>query len=198
MKDQDLILGLPWLKDTGAQIKPEGPSLFFPQLNINIPLILPQLDVHSVSAESFKTLLIKQKQNQIFSTSIVNIDKALCIKEIINPRIKLPEHYHQYLDIFDQRVADQLLPHWPEADHKIKLNLDKKGKLPEVPYGLLYQITREELLVLRKILTKLLNKGFIQVSNSPVAALVLFAKQPSRKLQFCVDYWALNALTKKD
>jgi hypothetical protein len=41
MKDQDLILGLPWLKDTGAWIKPEGLSLFFPQLNINIPLILP-------------------------------------------------------------------------------------------------------------------------------------------------------------
>ena len=30
IKDQDLILGLLWLKDTKAQIKPEGPSLFFP------------------------------------------------------------------------------------------------------------------------------------------------------------------------
>jgi hypothetical protein len=30
MKDQDLILGLPWLKDTGARIEPEGLSLFFP------------------------------------------------------------------------------------------------------------------------------------------------------------------------
>jgi hypothetical protein len=89
-----LILGLPWLKDTRAQIEPEGPSLFFPQLNINILLILPQLDVHSVSIESFKMLLMKQKQNQIFSVSMVNIDKALYIKEITNPCIKLPEHYH--------------------------------------------------------------------------------------------------------
>jgi hypothetical protein len=107
---------------------------------------------------------------------MVNIDKALYIKEITNPRIKLPEHYYQYLDVFDQRAADQLPPHWPEADHKIELNLDKKGKLPEVPYGLLYQIMQEELLVLRKALTELLNKGFIWVSNSPAAALVLFAK----------------------
>jgi hypothetical protein len=89
-----------------VQIKPEGLSLFFPQLNINILLILPQLDVYSVSAESFKTLLIKQKQNQIFSISMVDIDKALYIKEITNPYIKLPKHYYQYLDIFDQRAAD--------------------------------------------------------------------------------------------
>jgi hypothetical protein len=198
IKDQDLILGLLWLKDTGAWIEPEGLSLFFPQLNINIPLILPQLDVHSVSAESFKTLLMKQKQNQIFLVSIVNIDKALHIKEITDPRIKLPEHYHQYLDVFDQRMADQLLPHWPGANHKIELNLDEKGKLLKVPYGLLYQIMQEELLVLRKTLTKLLDKGFIWVSNSPAAALVLFAKQLSRKLQFCVNYQALNILTKKD
>jgi hypothetical protein len=83
-------------------------------------------------------LLIKQKQNQIFSISIINIDKALHIKKITNPYTKLPKHYHQYLDIFDQRAADQLPPHWPEANHKIKLNLDKKGKPPEVPYGPLY------------------------------------------------------------
>jgi hypothetical protein len=73
-------------------------------------------------------------------------------------------------------VADQLLPHWPEADHKIELNLDEKGKLPEVPYGPLYQMMREELLVLRKTLTELFDKGFIWVNNSPAAAPVLFAK----------------------
>jgi hypothetical protein len=51
-------------------------------------------------------LLIKQKQNQIFSISIVNINKALYIKEITNLYIKLPEYYYQYLDVFDQRVTD--------------------------------------------------------------------------------------------
>ena len=198
MKDQDLILGLPWLKDTRARIEPEGPSLFFPQSNVNIPSMLPHLDVHSVSAESFKTLLMNRKKNQIFSASMVDIDKALRIKEVTDPRTRLPEHYHQYLDVFDQKAADQLPPHRPGADHKIELNVDEKGRSPEVPYGPLYQMTREELLVLRKTLTELLDKGFIRVSNSPAAAPVLFAKQPSGKLRFCVDYRALNALTKKD
>jgi hypothetical protein len=39
-------------------------------------------------------------------------------------------------------------------------------------------MSREELLVLRKTLTDLLDKGFIQVGNSPAAALVLFVKKP--------------------
>jgi hypothetical protein len=111
IKDQNLILGLPWLKDTGASIEPEGPSLFFPQPNINIPLILPHLNVYTVSAESFRTLLIKQKQNQVFLASMVNIDKALCVKEHTNPHTKLPKHYYQYLDVFNQKAANQLPPY---------------------------------------------------------------------------------------
>ena len=59
-------------------------------------------------------------------------------------------------------------------------------------------MSREELLVLRKTLTELLDKGFIRVSNSPAAAPVLFVKKPSGGLRFCVDYRNLNRLTKKD
>jgi len=56
----------------------------------------------------------------------------------------------------------------------------------------------DELLVLQKTLTELLDKGFIRVSHSPAAALVLFVRKPSRGLRFCVDYRGLNKLTKKD
>ena len=57
---------------------------------------------------------------------------------------------------------------------------------------------RDELLVLQKTLTDLLDKGFIRVSNSLVAALVLFAKKPGGGLRFCVDYHGLNQITRKD
>jgi hypothetical protein len=57
---------------------------------------------------------------------------------------------------------------------------------------------RDELLVLRKTLTDLLNKGFICVSSSPAAAPVLFVRKPGRGLRFCVDYRGLNCVTKKD
>ena len=38
-------------------------------------------------------------------------------------------------------------------------------------------MSRDELLVLRKTLTDLLDKEFIRVSNSPAAALVLFVRK---------------------
>jgi Reverse transcriptase (RNA-dependent DNA polymerase)/RNase H-like domain found in reverse transcriptase/Integrase zinc binding domain len=59
-------------------------------------------------------------------------------------------------------------------------------------------MSKDELLVLRKTLSDYLSKGFIRVSNSPAAAPVLFAKKPGGGLRFCVDYRALNKLTKKD
>jgi hypothetical protein len=57
---------------------------------------------------------------------------------------------------------------------------------------------RDELLVLRKTLTDLLNKGFICVSSLPAAAPVLFVRKPGGGLRFCVDYRGLNRVTKKD
>lgn len=41
-------------------------------------------------------------------------------------------------------------------------------------------------------------KNFIRVSNSPAVAPVLLVKKPGGGLRFCVDYRALNAITKKD
>ena len=59
-------------------------------------------------------------------------------------------------------------------------------------------MSRDELLVLRKTLTELLDKGFIRVSSSPASVPVLFVRKPRGGLRFCVDYRRLNQITKKD
>jgi len=59
-------------------------------------------------------------------------------------------------------------------------------------------MSRDELLVLRKTFTDLLDKGFIRVSNSLTIALILFVKKPGGGLQFCIDYRGLNRVIKKD
>ena len=59
-------------------------------------------------------------------------------------------------------------------------------------------MSRDELLVLRKTLTELLNKGFIRVSSSPAAVPVLFVRKLGGGLRFYVDYRRLNQITKKD
>ena len=52
--------------------------------------------------------------------------------------------------------------------------------------------------MLRKIITKLINKGFIKINKLPAEALVLFIKKLGGGLKFCVDYRALNVITQKN
>ena len=61
----------------------------------------------------------------------------------------------------------------------------------------MYRITHNELLVLRKTLNELLDKGFIRINNSLVKAPVLFVKKKGG-LRFYVNYRGLNNITKKD
>ncbi len=59
-------------------------------------------------------------------------------------------------------------------------------------------MSQDELLVLRHILIDLLEKGFIRVSNSLVAAPVLFVRKLGGGLRFYMDYRGLNKITRKD
>jgi hypothetical protein len=59
-------------------------------------------------------------------------------------------------------------------------------------------MSREELLVLRKELTLLLKKEFIQVSSLLALVPVLFIKKPRGGLRLCINYRALNTIIKKD
>jgi len=59
-------------------------------------------------------------------------------------------------------------------------------------------MSKDELLVLRKTLIDLLDKGFIRVSNSLTTASVLFVKKLKRGLRFCINYKRLNRVIKKD
>jgi Reverse transcriptase (RNA-dependent DNA polymerase) len=124
--------------------------------------------------------------------STEDIRKALAPKVYINPKTKVPEYMHDLLPAWNAREADKLPPH-RACDHKIEL---LPGKL--LPAGPLYNMSEDELLVLRKFLDKNLAKGFIRTSVSPVASLVLFAKKPGGGLRFCVDYRALNTITIKN
>ena len=57
---------------------------------------------------------------------------------------------------------------------------------------------REELLILHKELTSLLNKRFIHISQSPAVFPVLFIKKSEGSLQFYMNYKILNIITKKN
>ncbi|KAF2181796.1 hypothetical protein K469DRAFT_588364, partial [Zopfia rhizophila CBS 207.26] len=102
--------------------------------------------------------------------------KALVPKLKLDSRILLPKAYQKYLKLFLEKKVNKLPP------------------LQE----LLYNILKEKLLVLRKELTLLLEKGFIYISNSLAIALVLFIYKLSKDLRFYVNYYALNKISKKN
>ena len=155
-------------------------------------------------ASTFVGLLRKAKKDgntKIFAASMSDIEKAL------RPKVKLtldeiieilPESYRSFAQVFNPKEASTLPPHRPGIDHEISLEKDENGQDKPVPWGPLYNMSHDELLVLRKELTSLLEKDFIQQSKSSAAAPVLFAKKPGGGLRFCVDYRGINTITKKD
>lgn len=111
---------------------------------------------------------------------------------------RLPEQVKHFAHLFsDKDGADDLPPLRGSLDHAINLKQENNRTLTS-PWGPLYSISREELLVSRKTLTDLLKKGWIRPSSSPAAAPVLFAKKPNGGWRLCVDYRGLNSITTPD
>ncbi|KAF4492180.1 Transposon Tf2-9 polyprotein [Colletotrichum fructicola Nara gc5] len=137
---------------------------------------------------------------EVRAISLADIQKALTkktekadLKALLPPAILAEFH-----KLFQPDEAANLPPHRPGVDHKIPIKQDSSGNETVLPWGPLYSMSREELLVLRKTLRDLLDKGFIRASSSEASAPVLFVRKPGGGIRFCVDYRALNELTKRD
>ena len=201
----DMILGLPWFKKQDARLDPRRMEM---RVRSTGTLIRNrsttediQIDCASVSAVAFSILArkgCKDPKTQVFSASLRDIERALQRRPSTDPRAKLPDWARNFLPLFDPEKSENLPPlRGKGIDHRIELE-STDGKEATAPWGPLYSMSRDELLVLRKTLTDLLDKGFIRVSNSPAAAPVLFVKKPGGGLRFCVDYRGLNRVTRND
>ncbi|GAA6018098.1 hypothetical protein JCM10207_006080 [Rhodosporidiobolus poonsookiae] len=113
-------------------------------------------------------------------------------EEIAKLRTQVPERYHEWLDVFSKDSADTLPPHRP---YDLEIHIEE-GK--SVPPAKLYSLSAAELQVLADYIEENLQKKFIRPSTSPLGANVLFIKKKDGTLRLCVDYRALNAVTKKN
>lgn len=201
-----IILGLPWFTRNDVVMHPSERKLTIGPGEVEVfskgdrePTAPRPVQV---SAAGFFCQVRRQKivgKLGVFSASLRDIDKALSAKAPVDPQSVLPKCYHRNLALFEPGNADQLPPlRGKGIDHSIELERDADGKEKEVPWGPLYSMSKDELLVLRKTLTELLDKQFIRVSSSPAAAPVLFVRKPGGGLRFCIDYRALNRISKKD
>ena len=104
----------------------------------------------------------------------------------------VPPEYHDFADVFNKKKADTLAPHRP---YDLKISLEE-GTSP--PWGPIYSVSATELQALREFLDEHLSIGFIRPSRSPHGAPVLFVRKKDGSLRLCVDFRALNKITKKD
>ena len=79
-------------------------------------------------------------------------------------------------------------------EHKVELE-DSKAR---PPCAAVRKMSPVELVEFRKQLELLSDKGFIRPSKSPYGSPVLFARKKDGSYRMCIDYRALNTLTKKD
>jgi hypothetical protein len=104
----------------------------------------------------------------------------------------IPKMFHQFAhSVFSDEAAAKLPPSRPGFDCVIKL---KEGA--KLSNASIYNMSSEQLTILKQLLDVELEKGFIEPSDAPHSSPVFFVTDPTTKqLRLVVDYRGLNAQT---
>ncbi len=168
--------------------------------------------IRSINAASFKTLLNWSKKNQteVFALFMTDIDREIayntqCNLNALNVssinettqnlkdiKANLSLKYHEFLDVFDRAQLNKLFSH-RFYDHKIELINDST-----LSHCWVYWMFSVKLLKIKKYLNENLLKRFITFSQTLYFFLVLFILKANKDLQFCVNYWKLNVIFKRN
>jgi hypothetical protein len=146
-----------------------------------------------ISATPFY-IVSHQKGSEVFTIIIQEIIEILAETPEFDLN-QLPEEFYKFKAIFSRLTADKL-PEQHKYDYKIQLN--KGALLEQISIAWLYCISEKELTAIKDYITENFNKGFIDSSRAPFAFPVLFVQKKNRDLRFCIDYYQLNTITKKD
>ncbi len=149
--------------------------------------------------------LVKNKKIKIFFLIISEINKALSsvegfakLNEMISVmslnelKKKLLIVYHDFLNVFDREKTTQLPLH-RSYNHKIKLEEESQSSK-----SWLYLMSSYKLQKVKEYLEENLKKKFITLSKASFASSILFVEKKDDSLRFCINYWKLNALIKRN
>lgn len=160
----DLILGKPWMEREDviynaknhfmdireAIVNGQPLRVWEKGLQTKINALQLGSNIRSLSAGVFLATVRKARKStsatQLFSVTLADIQKALAPSKKSPTNLeRLPTQYEKYSDLFRKESTDKLPPDRKGCDHEISLEPDKK-----IPWGPLYGMSRDELLVLRK------------------------------------------------
>jgi transposase InsO family protein len=107
----------------------------------------------------------------------------------------VPTEIKQLLETFNDCLREELPPELPPSrgyEHTIDTGDSTPINLNSYPLSPVHLQEQS------KQIASLLNQGFIEESSSPWGFPVLFVKKPGGKWRMCIDFRALNAVTKKN
>jgi len=102
---------------------------------------------------------------------------------------RLPDEYHDYLDLFRPSTAERLALS-RTFDHAIDLKPDTQP-----PWGLIYPLSQKQLEALRKYLDDMHKQEKISPRKSPAGTPILLVPKPHLRLRLVVNYRGLNKVT---
>lgn len=186
LEQYDLILGMPWLRRHNPRVDWPARRWTYPNVAADVELVGPE-QFEGLVGQGAMVYAAFARENPLEpedsgtpGISLHNLQAS-----------ELPAEYEEYRDVFSEEAANELPPHGPQ-DHAI----DLEGGAP--PFGPLYNLSANELEVLKGYIDENLKKGFITRSTSPAGAPILFVKKKDGGLRLCVDYRGLNRVTIKN
>ena len=103
---------------------------------------------------------------------------------------EIPSEYIDLKELFNKHNATRLPPHRP---YDCAIDLVEN---PVFPKARIYPLTQEEQKALDVYIQEALSQGFIRPSTSPIASSFFFIKKKDGGLRPCIDYRALNQVSK--
>lgn len=216
LQKYDLILGKPWLAEVNPFIDWRTNTLRIKQNGVDIDWECAGFKSTSISTRSRGLLLShihfyteavtpgseiylafvrsKEDDDSQMDPDNLNLDHKPETKADPKP---LPPEIHtivhtEYPDVFPSSLPSGLPPDRGDA---MRIETDPTADPPFKP---VIRLSVAELDELKKQLDDLLSRKLIKPSTSPYGAPVLFVKKHDGSLRLCVDYRALNRITKKN
>ena len=124
--------------------------------------------------------------------AVAEVPAATPSSQDVHPVLSDIPVVRDFPDVFPDDLPSGLPPA-RAVDHRIHV---EPGAVP--PNQPTYRMSYAELDEVKKQLTELLEKKFIQPSQSPYGAPMLFVKKKDGSMCMCIDYRALNKITVKN
>lgn len=206
----DIILGMPWLRQTNpvidwgkpsVTVRSKGYSYTFADVDIesNTATDKEEKDDGGRTIISANQIKRAAKYEEVFAVFISpqTIKHHLgrvehSDRSLVHPTTEASVYTQQLMKEFHDVFPEKLkgLPPIRSIDHRIETI---PGSTP--PSRPTYRMSSVELDELKKQLDDLIESGFIQPSKSPYGAPVLFVKKKDGTIRMCIDYRALNKQT---